>query len=89
MILVTRERDDSPCCQGLGAENSAPTVATLFEALGALGMTAVRNMGMRVGPAVNAAILRATADMLAQGGSPCRNDAALRGFGFELGTPVT
>jgi len=69
----------------VGAESSARTVATLFEALGTLGMTAVRSMGVRVGPAVNAAMLRAAADMLAQGGSPYRIDAALRGFGFELG----
>ena len=69
----------------VGAESSARTVATLFEALGALGLTAVRSMGVRVGPAVNTAMLRAAAEMLAQGGSPYRIDAALRDFGFELG----
>ncbi|MGC9371195.1 MAG: 3-hydroxyacyl-CoA dehydrogenase family protein, partial [Paracoccaceae bacterium] len=69
----------------VGPQTAAGTVATLFAALGRLGLVAIRSMGVPVGPAVNAAMLRAAADMLAQGGSPYRIDRALRGYGFALG----
>ena len=69
----------------VGPETSGQTVATLFAAVARLGRVAVRSTRGPVGPAVNAAMLRAAGGMLAQGASPYRIDAAMRGFGFALG----